>query len=536
MSNWKRILVLCLCFLMASVGVNADSLILSYDAENQAVNISLEMEGAVDRKPVTLVIIGEGSTEYAYIREYDADAEGKLQVTAGLTGDKVSGKYLASVTSGDSNMEAWFWHMNFAQASASVTKINAVKTAAAFTEELRGEADNLGIDIDYFNAKASDIATMFLNIKGNANLTPLEFWRTYYTAAVCAYSKGETKYKNIELLLKSNSSAMGIDYERLAEEQNEVKNELYSRFSKGSYTHWDIEKQYNEWLNLAVINNASTWNAYYKLISDTYSTELGLDFSKYNSSSYKQDIIKELMAENFGSYQALRDAFYQAVNRDRGKGGGGSGLGTSPQPSKQMEFAPPATQPEEVTPPPKTETFSDVPSTHWAYSPINELFEKNILSGYADGSFLPGNEVTRAEFAKMLAGAFYSGQSASANAFNDVNTGDWHFEYIALLFDKGIILGDENGNFNPSNPISRQDMAVMVLRVQGDNLKEIREYTGFSDQNEIDAYAAESVNALYAAGILNGMPDGSFMPKGRLSRAEAAKVIYELLNTGGVGQ
>ena len=77
------------------------------------------------------------------------------------------------------------------------------------------------------------------------------------------------------------------------------------------------------------------------------------------------------------------------------------------------------------------QTFSDVPQTHWAFEYIIELVNDNVLSGYPDGKFRPNNNVTRAEFAKIMISA--SGMQvtpSNTTSFEDVSTTDWYCPYI----------------------------------------------------------------------------------------------------------
>ncbi|MCR4692335.1 MAG: S-layer homology domain-containing protein, partial [Firmicutes bacterium] len=75
--------------------------------------------------------------------------------------------------------------------------------------------------------------------------------------------------------------------------------------------------------------------------------------------------------------------------------------------------------------------FSDVPTSHWAFGYIAELVNDNVLSGYPDGKFYPNNNVTRAEFAKiMISASGVKVTPATYTSFSDVATTDWYCPYI----------------------------------------------------------------------------------------------------------
>ena len=100
----------------------------------------------------------------------------------------------------------------------------------------------------------------------------------------------------------------------------------------------------------------------------------------------------------------------------------------------------------------------------------------------------------------------------------------------------GIVNGDGE-NFRPTAVITRQEMAVIIHRVFELLEAEVSgEAISFDDGEEIAEYAKEAVETLTGAGILNGMGDGSFAPRGTVTRAQSAKVVYELLNLLGGGK
>ncbi|OFW31946.1 MAG: hypothetical protein A2074_04250 [Candidatus Aquicultor primus] len=172
-------------------------------------------------------------------------------------------------------------------------------------------------------------------------------------------------------------------------------------------------------------------------------------------------------------------------------------------------------------------TFKDVGREHWAYTFIGRLAALKIVSGYSDGTFRPGNSVTRAEFAKMIVVA--SGWSLAAPAspsFKDVPASHWAYSYIETAKARGVISGYPGGVFKPGNNIKRAEICAMVVRSQAypvDNSG-----TGFSD---IDSshWAYDVVMTAKNKSIVGGYPGGVFKPDGLASRAEASKMIYSVI-------
>lgn len=177
-------------------------------------------------------------------------------------------------------------------------------------------------------------------------------------------------------------------------------------------------------------------------------------------------------------------------------------------------------------------SFSDTAS-HWGSSYITYLAAHNIIAGKGDNKFSPNTGVTRAEFAKMLAGianADVSGYTTST--FADITTADWYMPYVSWAAANNIVYGAGNNQFNPNASISREEICVMIVRVAdlaGYTLPEDVSAVGFSDSNHISTWAADAVVTLQQAGIISGKGASQFDPQGGATRAEAAKILSVLL-------
>ena len=179
----------------------------------------------------------------------------------------------------------------------------------------------------------------------------------------------------------------------------------------------------------------------------------------------------------------------------------------------------------------QTESYTDVPKTHWAYKSIQELTELGVVCGTGNGNFEPYRNVTRAEFVKMLMTALKTETTENVCTLTDVNTGDWYCGYVSTAQKIGMVTGDDNGRFNPNETISRQDMAVMVKRAldtKGIVLQKTKNVQ-FADADDIADYAKEAVAVLAGAGLLNGVDNGMFAPLSYADRAQAAKCISNML-------
>ncbi|MDD2505243.1 MAG: S-layer homology domain-containing protein [Bacilli bacterium] len=109
--------------------------------------------------------------------------------------------------------------------------------------------------------------------------------------------------------------------------------------------------------------------------------------------------------------------------------------------------------------------FSDVNSGRWSTKHIATLSNGNIIMGYLDGSFKPGNPITRAELA-TIATKFDKLSAAQSNSFSDID-GHWAIEYINSAAEKGWVKGYPNGTFKPDQYITRAEFVTLVNNVLG---------------------------------------------------------------------
>lgn len=175
--------------------------------------------------------------------------------------------------------------------------------------------------------------------------------------------------------------------------------------------------------------------------------------------------------------------------------------------------------------------FSDMNQAAWADLAVSELSKRGIINGVGDGTFQPQRAVTREEFVKIVVEAFGFGTGAAAANFSDVSAQEWYYPYVASATQLGVVGGMGDGSFGTGRAITREEMATIICRAaeaKGLELKSDKEKEDFADNGTISDWARENVYALQQAGIISGMGDGTFAPGQQCTRAEAAKVVYEL--------
>ena len=182
-------------------------------------------------------------------------------------------------------------------------------------------------------------------------------------------------------------------------------------------------------------------------------------------------------------------------------------------------------------------TYSDVKDiAEYAIDSVKWAYCAGIMTGDENGNFNPQANVSRQEFVKMLISALNIDLDSNAEmSFDDVSDSDWSYKYIRKAVELNIVYGVSDTMFDKTSNITRQDMAVMCTRalsVIGNDISSDAELN-FTDKDNIASYAAPSVAAMQAKGIISGYEDGSFLPQNNAARCEAAKIISELIKLEG---
>ncbi len=177
-------------------------------------------------------------------------------------------------------------------------------------------------------------------------------------------------------------------------------------------------------------------------------------------------------------------------------------------------------------------TFSDL-AGHWARADIETLANKLIVDGIANSRFAPNQSITRAEFAAFLVRALSLTPKTETTSYSDVPADKWYRDAIGAASQAGLITGYADGSFRPEAPITREQMAVMIMRAarfaghQTEASTDI--LTKYDDGEQVSAWAAESMKAALSAGLVQGLTENHLGPSESADRAQAAVMIKRLL-------
>lgn len=159
---------------------------------------------------------------------------------------------------------------------------------------------------------------------------------------------------------------------------------------------------------------------------------------------------------------------------------------------------------------------------HWAEKAISEIMQRDILSGYPDGTFQPDRSITRAEFTYLLVNALKL--TGSTDKVFDDTQNHWAREAISIAYHLGIVNGYNETEFGPYDPLTREQAAVMLV-----NALDLSKtgHPDFIDLDTISPWARDSVVRAVAVDLLSGYPDNTFRPQNLTSRAESAFMIWK---------
>ena len=340
------------------------------------------------------------------------------------------------------------------------------------------------------------------------------------------------------LSLKKEDEAYKIYQNSSAKVKTAFDKEMCKSFQNGT----EFKSEFEYLLMLSTLKNAEIRTEITYILEQCGEDVLGDTFtnSKYTTLSGQKlnsfaDILKK-RAASVSSREELISQFKLALqeleqqdsdNKHTGGGGGGGSSSSSGKNSAISVIPPAAGTKTDAT---ITDLFEDLDSVPWAKESINALAKKGIVSGKEKYLFAPKDDVTREEFVKLLVSALKIDCSGIDCDFDDLTKEHWAYSYIAGAYQNNLIKGVSDVFFGIGSKITREDMAVIVYRaLESKGLIQKSEPHSFADSGDIASYAADAVGIIAAMGIMNGVGDNQFLPKAYATRAEAAKIIYDMM-------
>ncbi|WP_334076222.1 S-layer homology domain-containing protein [Paenibacillus sp. A14] len=179
--------------------------------------------------------------------------------------------------------------------------------------------------------------------------------------------------------------------------------------------------------------------------------------------------------------------------------------------------------------------FSDM-NGHWAYDDVELMANKLILQGVTPEKFDPNRPITRSEFVALIVRGLGLQEDSESEPFSDVTANDWHAGSIGAAIKAGLVQGNENSEFLPNAPITREEIALIAEKAleyvkgtgerEGSNAPYLPAY---KDEGTVSLCAKSAMNQAINQGLIQGKSTDTLAPKEHATRAEAASVIKRLL-------
>ena len=179
-----------------------------------------------------------------------------------------------------------------------------------------------------------------------------------------------------------------------------------------------------------------------------------------------------------------------------------------------------------------TQMFTDV-AKNWAYPGIQYCVTHGIMGGMGDGTFAPTGTTTRAQIVQILYNLEGTPAVSGTTPFTDL-TANWYKPAILWAYQNNVVAGTSPTTFDPDQPVTREQIAVILTQYMFHVLKMNRTWTPadlskFPDGAQVSGWAKEAMQDAVALGLINGTKasDGLVYldPQGSAARQQVATIL-----------
>jgi hypothetical protein len=177
-----------------------------------------------------------------------------------------------------------------------------------------------------------------------------------------------------------------------------------------------------------------------------------------------------------------------------------------------------------LTSTPCSVSFTDVHPSDFFYVAVQYLACRGVISGYSDGTFRPFNNTTRGQLTKIVVLAEGWTQACTSQTFSDVPPSHTFYCYVETAVAHGVISGYADGTFRPGNDVTRGQLSKIVVLAEGWTLECANQhFVDVPPSNPFYCY----VETAFAHGIISGYADGTFRPGNNATRGQISKIVYQ---------
>lgn len=547
-------------------GLCAGALMMPALSASAAVDVNTSVSD--DRLTVTVYGKAEGgrANEAAvlYVENQDGEAvhiqqgvcgtDGEISFTYIFNQDNEGGDYRHIVVTQYGHREEKTVHIaDLSALNRLLDTVNGASSAGEIIAAMKENAENYGLEYAIFDKidKSFLCRKLYSYVKKQKPFESVEELKTQMEALTVLSALNQGFSEMLENGRLTAYSALGIDEELYKKYDTQISDSGRANVNGNMFgkNFESLERAAEAFEKLVYTNmitnyiNAGIGHAEGFLLN--YGSVIGVDISKYNalSADKRESVLRTLCNSKAASpdqfitvYNSAVSSANQPISSYPSSGGGG---GSARPGSNALPGGFNASQSAENTANTDTSVneFTDLEGFEWAHEAISALKNKGIIRGKSENRFAANDNVTREEFVAMIVRAFDFGEAAqTAPSFDDVDSGAWYYDDIALAAGLGIVNGTENNRFGIGQPITREDIAAILYRALSalTNVESNSGAENFTDSDKISDYAVKGIGLCRENGIINGYPDGSFRPQQPATRAEAAKILYGAMNYTGV--
>jgi len=513
---------------------------LFYDGISGEISISGCFEQEMFNKYVSIMVSAKGDSTFSpvYVDTIYVDKKGYYFHKFYLPDDTVSGDYVLRIGTYELSKPIEYpldFYVSVEDRTRYLVELNHAEDFASFVVQMRQSIHAFGLMPKSTSLPDNTWNAIYKEVYEKRPFDNLFSWRDIYYHSVAPHALDEAKIDEINNVLK--------EYERIFDFKSQECYELYESFgedraqanllfyNKDVSTLQKVYEEFNRNVLLYAISTAYSPGNIKELI-DRYKHLITFDLYLYNTN--KDKAVNKIHGGTYTSMEELEQAIKAALSGDSGSNTGGNGPASSKiGKEKSTIHVTPNAVPDVTTIVPNNTSlkqFNDMMGYEWALEAVSYLAEKNVIVGDPNGNFAPNRNVTREEFVKMAVVAFGLYDENAGCLFDDVSVEHWAYKYIASAVQKGVLKGVGENRFGTGQPISREDIAVILVRIAEAKgfIVESAE-PEFADVDNISAYAREAVGKLKAQGIIHGYGDNTFRGKANATRAEAAQIIFGLM-------
>lgn len=175
--------------------------------------------------------------------------------------------------------------------------------------------------------------------------------------------------------------------------------------------------------------------------------------------------------------------------------------------------------------------FTDVFENAWYYDAVNYVYEEGLITGTSDVTFEPNSPMTRGMLVTVLYRKEGRPEVPATTKFSDVESNKYYAKPITWASEKNIVSGYKDGTFGPNDSITREQIAKVLFRYaeyKGYDVTASQSLSNYKDASKVSSYAVKYMEWATAEGLIKGS-NGVLNPKGDATRAEIAAMLRRFI-------